>query len=76
MFRRNIEDRLKEWKTSEIRKPLGPKIAGGVYKYDNFGDSGLGLENYIYNGKKYKILLVPFYLLENIEKYLKKYDLG
>ena len=31
----------------------------------------LGMEEYFHNGKKYKIRLVPFYLLEKIEEFLK-----
>lgn len=30
-----------------------------------------GIENYKYNGKKYKILSVPFYLLEKIDEFLE-----
>ena len=31
---------------------------------------GLGVEEYQYSGKKYKILSVPFYLLERIDEFL------
>lgn len=36
---------------------------------------GLGIENYKYNGKNYRILSVPFYLLERIDEYLSSFKM-